>query len=141
MLHLWLTFENVGDYPFPPFDAGLMSNRTPPDSSDEATIANSFLRVSLPSGDKPSTRVLNFLQKIDNYFVITGQESGKILSPEQSLTTFVASSEDLADLRTDDSTSFVWRVQFRKGVHTSSGNGVTTLIDVKFSGADLATAG
>jgi hypothetical protein len=30
-----------------------------------------------------------------------------------------------------------WRVQFRKGVHRSSRNGVTTLIDVQFSSADI----
>ncbi len=141
VMRLWLTFENVGDYAFPPFDAGLMSSRTPPDSQDEATMANSFLTVGVPSGEKSSTRVLNFLQKMDNYFVITGQDGGKVLAPNESLTTFVASNEEVNGLKTADGTSFVWRIQFRKGVNTSSGNGVTTLIDVKFSGADLANAG
>ncbi|HQX52516.1 MAG TPA: hypothetical protein PLY87_19705 [Planctomycetaceae bacterium] len=141
VLRLWLTLENVGDYAFPPFDAGLMSNRTPPDTQDEATMANSFLTVGVPSGEKSSTRVLNFLQTMDNYFVITGQDCGKVLVPNESLTTFVASNEEINGLKTEDGTSFVWRIQFRKGVNTSSGNGVTTLIDVKFSGADLANAG
>lgn len=141
VLRLWLTFENVGEYAFPPFDAGLMSHRTPPDSKDESTAANSFLTVGIPAGEKPSTRMLNFLQSMENYFVITGHNAGKVINPKESVTTFVASSEDIIHLKTDDGTSFVWRIQFRKGVNVSSGNGVTTLIDVRFSGADLAAAG
>lgn len=139
---LWLTFENVSDdYAFPPFDAGLMSNRTPVDSKDAATLANTFLTIGIPSGDSATTRRLNFLHTMDNNFVIVGQESAKVLLPGESLTTFIASSDEEGEFNAEDSTPFVWRVQFRKGVHVSSGNGVTTLIDIEFSGADVAASG
>jgi len=142
VLKLWLTFENVSDdYAFPPFDAGLMSNRTPVDSKDAATLANTFLTIGIPSGDSATTRRLNFLHTMDNNFVIVGQESAKVLLPGESLTTFIASSDEEGEFNAEDSTPFVWRVQFRKGVHVSSGNGVTTLIDIEFSGADVAASG
>jgi hypothetical protein len=142
VLKLWLTFENVADdYAFPPFDAGLMSHRTPTDSKDVETIANTFLAIGIPSGDSATTRRLNFLHSMDNNFVIVGQESARILLPGESLMTFVASSNAEGDFSVEEHTLFVWRVQFRKGVNVSSGNGVTTLIDVKFSGADIPAAG
>jgi len=142
VLKLWLTFENVAnDYAFPPFDSGLISNRTPADSQDAATIANTFLTIGIPSGDFATTRRLNFLHTMDNNFVIVGQDSGKTLRPRETLTTFVAESDEAGDVHADDRTPFVWRVQFRKGVNLSSGNGVTTLIDIEFSGADIAAAG
>lgn len=142
VLKLWLTFENVADdYAFPPFDSGLMSNRTPADSQDAATLANTFLTIGIPSGDSATTRRLNFLHTMDNNFVIVGQDSGKVLRPGELLTTFVAESDEDVDVRAEASTPFVWRVQFRKGVNLSSGNGVTTLIDIEFSGADIGAAG
>ena len=142
VLKLWITFENVSDdYAFPPFDAGLMSNRTPADSKEAATLANTFLTIGIPSGDSATTRRLNFLHTLDSNFVIVGQESAKSLMPGESLTTFIASSDEEGDFKTDDRTLFVWRVQFRKGVNVSSGNGVTTLIDIEFSGADVAASG
>jgi len=142
LLKLWLTFESVADdYAFPPFDVGLMSNRTPADAKDAAALANSFLMVGISSGDSPSTRRLNYLHTMDNNFVIVGQESAKVLRPGESLSTFVAGNDVDDDMNVEDSTKFVWRVQFRKGVNVSSGNGVSTLIDVKFSRADVAAAG
>ena len=142
VLKLWLTFENVSDdYAFPPFDAGLMSNRTPANSKDAATLANTFLTIGIPSGDSASTRRLNFLHTMANNFIIVGQESARVLLPGESLMTFIASSDEEGDFNADDGTPFVWRVQFRKGVHASSGNGVTTLIDIEFSGADVAASG
>ena len=142
VLKLWLTFENVAeDYAFPPFDVGLMSNRTPSDSKDAATLANTFLMIGIPSGDSATTRRLNFLHTMDNNFVIVGQESAKILEPGESFTTFIADRDEADDVEIEDSTPCVWRVQFRKGVNVSSGNGVTTLIDVEFSGADISASG
>ena len=142
VLKLWLTFENVADdYAFPPFDAGLMSSRTPADSQDAATIANSFLTIGIPSSDSATTRRLNYLHSMDNNFVIVGQESARSLLPGASLTTFVAASDEADEVNAEESTPFVWRIQFRKGVNLSSGNGVTTLIDVRFFGADVAASG
>ncbi len=133
VLKLWLRFENAADdYAFPPFDAGLMSHRTPPLSEDSSTIANSFLTV----GDS-STRILNYLQTMDNNFVLTGQESGKVIMPDETLETFIACSEQIQDIATASDSTFTWRVQFRKGVHVASGHGVTTLIDVRFDGSDV----
>ena len=95
VLKLWLKFENQsGSYAFPPFDAGLMSHRTPPLSSEDSVIANSFLTVS-PSDGAESVRVLNYLQTMDSNFVLIGQESARVVAPEESLETFIASSNKI----------------------------------------------
>ena len=138
LLKLWLRFENQsGSYGFPPFDVGLMSHRTPPFSTDESTIANSFLTVS-PSAATKGVRILNFFQTVDDTFVITGQESGKVINPNESLETFIVCSDQIESITTTDDSAFTWRIQFRKGVHQSSGNGVTTLVDVSFSGSEIS---
>ena len=142
VLKLWLNFESVADgYAFPPFDANLMSNRTPPFSRDASTLVNSFLTIFVPSRESAESRKLNFMHTMDDNFVIVNQNSGKVLLPGESMTTFIAASDDEDEVAMDEATQFVWRIQFRKGVNVSSGNGVTTLIDVKFSGADIDTAG
>ena len=138
VLKLWLRFENrSGDYAFPPFDAGLMSHRTPRFSTDESTIVNSMLNVSSPGASSP-VRVLNFLQTMDNAFVIVGQQSGKVIVPDEKIETFIACSEDIQYVTPTAETGYTWRVQFRKGVHTSSGHGVTTLVDIEFSEAEIS---
>jgi hypothetical protein len=140
VLKLWLRFENQsGWYAFPPFDAGLMSHRTPRFSTDESTIVNSMLNVSSPGTSSP-VRVLNFLQTMDNAFVIVGQQSGKVILPEETFETFIACSEEIQYLTATPETGYTWRVQFRKGVHGSSGHGVTTLVDVLFSETDITDA-
>lgn len=140
VLKLWLRFENrSGWYSFPPFDAGLMSHRTPRFSTDESTIVNSMLNVSSPGTSSP-VRVLNFLQTMDNAFVIVGQQSGKAIIPEETLETFIACSEEIQYVTVTPETGYTWRVQFRKGVHGSSGHGVTTLVDVLFSETDITDA-
>jgi hypothetical protein len=139
VLKLWLQFENVADdYGFPPFDAGLMSYRSPPNAMDESAAVNSFLTLTVPSTDQPTTRVLNYLQTMDSNFVLIGQESARVIMPDETLNTFMACSEDIAAIHATDETDYTWRIQFRKGVHQSSGNGVTTLVDVTFSGSDIA---
>jgi hypothetical protein len=138
VLQLWVRFENVSvEYAFPPFDSGLMSHRSPPAGTDQSTIANSFLHVN-DAGTEP-IRILNFLQSLDSNFVIIGQNSGKILAPGESMEACFASSTDIQNIKLDESTKFTWRIQFRKGVHVESGYGVTTLVDVVFTGSDITS--
>ena len=139
VLKLWLEFENAADdYGFPPFDARLMSHRSPPDAVDDTAVVNSFLTTNQNGGHEPGIRVLNFLQSLDSNFVITGQELSKVIMPGERSATFIASSEAVSELTAPAETEFTWRVQFRKGIHENSGNGVTTLIDVSFSGSEIA---
>lgn len=135
VLCLWLKFQSVADgYAFPPFDADLMSSRFPLHSQEESTQVNSFLRVQ--NGGQ-TARVLNYLQTSDSNFVLTGQNSGALIAPGEELLTFVASEEMLPEIAASSDSEATWRVQFRKGVNVDSGNGVTTLIDVPFTMADI----
>ncbi len=139
VLKLHLTMKNVAsDYAFPPFDSGLMSHRSPPEADDDSAKANSFLRVV--TGDaSDGQRFLNFLQSMDNPFLLIGQNSAKPIAPGETIETFVASSVAINSITLDSSAKCTWRVQIRKGVNIESGNGVTTLIDVVFSGSDVQT--
>ena len=136
VLKLWLTFENVADdYAFPPYDAALMSHRTPLDTTDDSTVANSHLTIVGSSGS--ATRVLNFLQTMDSNFELIGQQSGHVAGPGETVTTFVASSTTLPDESSLSDSSCVWRVQIRKGANSARTAGVTTLIDVAFATSDI----
>jgi hypothetical protein len=139
VLKLWLKFENVSaNYGFPPFDTGLMSHRAPRNAMGRSAAVNSFLNVTVPSNGEPATRVLNYLHTMDSNFVITGQESAGVVMPGETLTTFTACDEEIQSVEASSDTEYSWRVQFRKGVHQTSGNGVTTLVDVIFHGSEIA---
>ena len=109
-----------------------------PDAVDDTAVVNSFLVTNPSGGQKTDIPVLNFLQSMDSNFVITGQEASKVIMPGEELATFIASSEAVSELTAPAETEFTWRVQFRKGIHQVSGNGVTTLIDVSFFGSEIA---
>lgn len=150
VLKLWIEFTNAArSYAFPPFDASLMSWRSPADGVDDSTTANSFLEISsdhrlLSPSEQPAAglvssgcRLLNFLHSRDSNFIIAEQNAGKVLAPGETVQTFVACSEAVVDCVTDQHSVYRWRVHFRKGIHEASGRGVTTLIDVLFGQADI----
>lgn len=133
VLKLWFKFENVSDrMAFPPWDVSLMSNRSPAEGTDDSTLANSWLMVTEDGAEK---RILNYLHSPNSNFDIVGQNSRKMISPGEELTAFVACSDGIAHISSAE--TYRWRVQIRKGVNSSSGNGVTTLIDVTFSQDDI----
>ena len=136
-LKMWIRIRNVSrESSFPPFDADLMSHRYPPYSTDEETLVNSALWVWSAADEKPS-RVLNFHHSRNDPLVLSGQNAGKVLAPGQEMETWVASEEIPAALNAQ--TQLRWRVQIRKGVHPQSLQGVTTLFDCRFAGADINT--
>jgi len=137
-LKLHLRFQNVSrKMAFPPYDAALMSHRFPPFSNDLNTLANSFLaEVTLAAEEFPE-RLLNYMQTMDNNFVLIGQNAGKVVAPGETLETYVASEPVPDDW--NPTGRLRWRVQFRKGVHHKSKNGVTTLIDVHFNVTDIGS--
>ena len=137
VIKLWLQFKNLShNYAFPPIDAALLSHRFPEHSTDPTTLANSFLLVNT-TAHKP-LRLLNFLQDPDSNFLLTGQNTGHILKPGEELLTWIPSAP-LPD-ETLQPDSYLWRLQFRKGVHTPSGHGVTTLIECKFNPNQIESA-
>ncbi len=137
VLKLWLRFENrSGSYGFPPFDAGLMAHRTPPMSTDDSAVTNSFLTIA-GAGAASEVRVLNYLQTMDSNFVLVGQESARVIMPNETLDTFIACSDQIATVAASPDSEYTWRVQVRKGVHEASGNGITTLVDVQFTGSEI----
>ncbi len=134
-LKLWMRIRNVSaESSFPPFDADLMSHRSPPYSTDENTLVNSALWVATLA-DAPPVRVLNFHHSRHDPLVLSGQNAGKVLAPGQEFETWIASAVIPEAMVAE--TSIRWRIQIRKGVNQESLNGVTTLFDCSFRGADI----
>ncbi|MCA9048775.1 MAG: hypothetical protein KDA89_08605 [Planctomycetaceae bacterium] len=140
VLRLWFELTNAEDSgtAFPPWDIDLMCSRHPQEGTDEKTRANSWLKVA-STGDGTEKRILNYFHSPNSSFDIADQHSRQVLEPGESLTTFVASSPDIAHVT--DAGSYRWRLQIRKGVNTSGGHGVTTLVDIVFSPDDVGSAG
>lgn len=143
VLKLWLRMENASpDVAFPPWDIGLMCHRSQRGteiSTDENSVTNSWLMVS-QNGQDGSKKVLNFLHPAESSFNLVDQNSGKVIAPGESLTTYVASSPSVSEL-TDSSRNCTWRIQIRKGVNQSSGHAVTTLVDINFTSDQVVEVG
>ncbi|MCA9062622.1 MAG: hypothetical protein KDA96_06170 [Planctomycetaceae bacterium] len=145
VLKLWFECRNVNDeFAFPAWDNWLMSSRSPAESIDDSTAANSWLMVFNGKDEKDGAnqssdgvRVLNYLQSPHNEFLIDGQEAGQSIAPGQTGISFAACAESINDQKVDEQTEYRWRLQVRKGVHEASGHGVTTLVEVAFSGRDI----
>lgn len=142
VLKLWLKMENVSaNVSFPPWDIGLMvhrSQRGAEISTDENSVTNSWLLMNEGSG-QDSQKVLNFLHPTESSFNLVGQNSGQVIGPGESLTTYVASSLSIPR-SLDGNQDCRWRIQIRKGVNQSSGNAVTTLVDVEFTSDQVVDA-
>ncbi len=134
VLKLWFRMENASSsVAFPPWDVALMSHRSEKAGS---VVANSWLKIQ-ETGADTETRILNFYHSPDSNLDLTAQNSRKLVSPGQEITSFVASSEDISHIVQEKAESYRWRIQIRKGVHLPSGNGVTTLVEVNFLHTDI----
>lgn len=133
LLKLWVKFENVsGDQTFAPLDAYLLFTRDEKNLG-ESVRANSF--VAVDADRKLGNSLFYHYDKmsVTSEFRMVGQNLDKELAPGESLETFVPSEEAASKLDGE----LVWRFQFRKGYNRRSHRGVTTLIDVRFTGKDI----
>jgi hypothetical protein len=141
VLKLWFELENASkDAAFPPWDVGLMCSRMPAEGTDDNTKANSWLMISHTS-DSDHTRLLNYFHPPTSEYDLVGQHSRQLVQPGQTITTFIASSPEFSRVSTNTVKEYSWRLQLRKGVNRQSRNGVTTLVEVTFTQADISTSG
>ena len=127
VLKLWLKFENVSDQAsITPIDPRLMYFQR----ESEKLIAFNVIFPAVEQKSKNGRRFYHFDQlPIESEWQIVGQETKRELLPSESFETFIPSQEGIEGL----SGAVVWRVHFRKGYGPKTGNGVTTLIDVRFN--------
>jgi hypothetical protein len=132
VLKLWLKFENVSaKQTFAPLDGTLVFKRIYRDQGTTVATNNFFCEVSQrrPGGELHHV----FDMPVESEWKIAGLDLGKPLAPGESAELFIPGDEGVTEV----SGNMVWRVQFRKGRHPASGNGVTTLIDVRFRSSDV----
>ena len=127
VLKLWLKFENESDQQsIVPIDPTLMFFRRV--LKERVASFNAIFR-DIDRKDRSAKVYYPFDRlAIDSEWRIVDQPTNEALAPHEALETFVPSEENIDDL----SGEVVWRVHFRKGYGRKSGNGVTTLIDVRF---------
>ncbi|HUQ70344.1 MAG TPA: hypothetical protein VM165_12515 [Planctomycetaceae bacterium] len=134
VLKLTLRFENVSsDQEFAPLDATLLYKRI----FDKKAAKFIVLNFLSPEADRRSGGELHYLYDLPEFseYVLAGQDLNHPLKPGETWETYVPSEEGIAAVEGE----WVWRVLFRKGYNFESKRGVTTLIDVRFAGDEVAT--
>lgn len=131
VLKLWLRFENVSTVKtMTPIDSTLMYFHR---GTNDA-IAYNVIFSRADRRDKKGKFFYHFGRiAADSEWLIVGQNANRSLAPQEQYETFVPSEENIDELSGD----LVWRVHFRKGYGPKSGNGVTTLIDVRFHSDEI----
>jgi hypothetical protein len=131
VLKLWLKFENVSEtQPITPIDTTLMYFQRHASN----VISYNVIFRDADRKNKNAQFFYNFDRlPAESEWMIVGQDTNRELAPHDAFETFIPSEERVEGLTGD----LIWRVHFRKGHGPESGNGVTTLIDVRFNGNDI----
>jgi len=132
LVKLWLRFRNVStDQPIPPLDKYLVFTQTRLGNSDHFATNNV---LTLAADRKP----FGYLLRHDHTdrTVLKDQQLDMEIPPGGTLETFIPTQPELALPEGD----LLWRVHFRKGFG-KRGAGVTTLIEIAFTAADVEEEG
>jgi len=129
VLKLELKIKNVSDdQVFPPLDLDLITIREHDPENYDLVHANTWIARESDLSHRKN-RILMYNHPPTSEYDIKGLVT-RPLNPGEEVETFIPSQEaNLGQLEGD----LVWRLQIRKGFHPVSMNGVTTLVDVKFS--------
>ena len=131
VLKLWLKFENVSDQQIiTPIDSTLMYFQR----GHSPVISYNVIFRDVDRKKKDGLFFYNFDRlPPESEWRIVGQEANRELLPHEDYETFIPSQESV-ELPSGE---VIWRVHFRKGYGPKTGNGVTTLIDVRFDSKDI----
>lgn len=131
VLKLWLKFENVSPHrSIVPLDPALMYFYR----ETETVIAFNVIFPAAEQKSRSGRRFYHFDRlAVESEWKIVGQQTNRELTPSEAYETFIPSQEGIEGL----SGEIVWRVHFRKGYGPLTGNGVTTLIDVRFRSDEI----
>ena len=126
VLKLWLKFENVSaEQKITPIDSTLMYFQ----KGYSPVISYNVIFRQMDRKKKDGLFFYNFegLPERSEWRIV-GQDANRELLPHEGYETFIPSQENV-EIPTGET---IWRVHFRKGLGPQTGNGVTTLIDVRF---------
>ena len=131
VLKLWLKFENVSEQQIiTPIDSTLMYFQR----GHSPVISYNVIFRDVDRKKKDGLFFYNFDRlPPESEWRIVGQDANRELLPHEEYNTFIPSQESV-ELPSGE---VIWRVHFRKGHGPQTGNGVTTLIDVRFDSNDI----
>ena len=131
VLKLWLKFENVSDQQtITPIDSTLMYFQ----KGYSPVLSYNVIFRDVDRKKKDGLFFYNFSRlSSESEWRIVGQDADRELLPHEEYETFIPSQEGV-ELPSGE---VIWRVHFRKGYGPKTGNGVTTLIDVRFDSNDI----
>ncbi|MEI8021744.1 MAG: hypothetical protein WCH39_26275, partial [Schlesneria sp.] len=131
VLKLWLKFENVSEQQIiTPIDSTLMYFQR----GHSPVISYNVIFRDIDRKKKDGLFFYNFDRlPPESEWRIVGQDANRELLPHEEYETFIPSQESV-ELPDGE---VIWRVHFRKGHGPQTGNGVTTLIDVRFDSNDI----
>ncbi|MBI1348084.1 hypothetical protein GC163_17560 [bacterium] len=133
VLKLWLKFENVSkDQAFPALDRTLVFRRIFDPQMDRLFALNFLCPANGQTEDSGEIH-LNYDMPEFSEFDLKGQALDQVIQPGETWVSYIPSEEGLSKVDGE----WVWRVNFRKGYNRRSGRGVTTLIDVHFTGDEI----
>ena len=132
VLKLWLKFENVSaEQTITPIDPTLMYFQ----KGHSPVISYNVIFRQEDRKKQDGLFFYNYVRPVESEWQIVGQDANRALLPHENYETFIPSQEQIEDLTGD----VIWRVHFRKGYGPQTGNGVTTLIDVRFNSNDVVS--
>ena len=131
VLKLWLKFENVStEQKITPIDSTLMYFQ----KGYSPVISYNVIFRDVDRKKKDGLFFYNFERLPEgSEWRIVGQDANRELLPHEDYETFIPSQENV-EIPAGET---IWRVHFRKGHGPQTGNGVTTLIDVRFDSKDI----
>jgi hypothetical protein len=133
VMKLWLEIENVSqDQVFPPLDMEMLTKRAHDEEDYDLVHAHNWVCRKGDLG-KRTNRILMFNHPATSEYDIKGLIT-RPLKPGETITTFLPTQEEDLGFLTGQ---LVWRFQIRKGFNPQTMNGVTTLVEVKFSADDV----
>ncbi len=136
VLKLWVKFENVStNISVQPLGRKLTFMRGMDSVEGSEIRANHFV-CQLSEKVKGGHVILLYDLAFEDIWDLKNQNIDQELKPGESFETYLPSEEESIDTLKGE---LVWRIHFRKGYNHQSLRGVTTLIEVLFSGTDVIT--
>lgn len=140
LLQLQLELHNASkEMSFVPLDRALVFTREDDPKTPGLFKSNNWI-APLADGKPKGALIPVFDLSPESNWNIVAQNLDSVVQPGETLTTFIPSAEGaIAEFEARDAGEWAWRFHLRKGHNPNSLRGVTTMIEVRFTQADVSS--